>query len=89
MSYVVIFCRNLTVLKKVFITQKRKLVWLMVGVRKSVCCKELFKEFNTRWMGHVADMWKKINAYRSFVGKPEGKGPHEGSRQRLENNIKI
>jgi len=61
----------------------------MAGVRKSVCCEELFKEFNTRWMGHVADMWKKINAYGSFVGKPEGKKPLGGSRQRLENNINI
>jgi hypothetical protein len=57
----------------------------MAGVRKSVC----YKEFNARWMGHVADMWKKINACRSFVGKPEGKKPLWGSRQRLEKNIKI
>jgi len=61
----------------------------MAGVRRSVYCKELFKEFNTTWMGHVADIWKKINAYRYFVGKPEGKRPHGGSRQRLVNNMKI
>jgi hypothetical protein len=33
----------------------------MAGVR-SVYCEELFKKFNTRLVGHVADMWKKINA---------------------------
>jgi len=61
----------------------------MTGVRRSVCCKELFKEFNTRCMGHVADIWKKINVFRYFVGKPEGKRPLGAYRQRLENNIKI
>jgi hypothetical protein len=28
-----------------------------------------------RWAGHVARMGKKRNAYRIFVGKPEGKKP--------------
>jgi hypothetical protein len=26
-----------------------------------------------RWVGHVARMWAKRNAYRILVGKPEGK----------------
>jgi hypothetical protein len=26
-----------------------------------------------RWAGHVARMGKKMNTYRIFVGKPEGK----------------
>jgi hypothetical protein len=27
------------------------------------------------WTGHVTRMWKKRNAYRLLVGKPEGKRP--------------
>jgi hypothetical protein len=28
-----------------------------------------------RWVGHVARMGEKRNAYRLLVGKPEGKRP--------------
>jgi hypothetical protein len=28
-----------------------------------------------RWAGHVARMGEGMNAYRIFVGKPEGKRP--------------
>jgi hypothetical protein len=31
----------------------------------------------------------KINAYRLFAGKPEGKGPLGSPRHRLVDNIKI
>jgi hypothetical protein len=30
-----------------------------------------------RWIGHVERMVRKRNAYRIFVGKPEGKRPKE------------
>jgi hypothetical protein len=32
---------------------------------------------------------EKINAYRNLVGKPEGKRRLEGSRSRLEDNIRM
>jgi hypothetical protein len=40
-----------------------------------------------RWEGHVARMGEKRNAYRIWVGKPEGKRP----RRRLSwvDNIEI
>jgi len=35
-------------------------------------------------MGYVA-----INAYNIFIGKPEGKRPHERCRHRWEDNIRM
>jgi hypothetical protein len=34
-------------------------------------------------------MGEKRNAYRTFVGKPEGKRPLKGSRRRWVDNIKM
>jgi hypothetical protein len=41
------------------------------------------------WAGHVAGVGKKRNAYRIFVGKPEGKRPLARPRRRWVGNIKI
>jgi hypothetical protein len=35
----------------------------------------MIKARRMRWAEHVARMWAKRNAYRIFVGKPEGKRP--------------
>jgi hypothetical protein len=35
----------------------------------------IIKSRRVRWAGHVARMGEKRNAYRLFVGKPEGKRP--------------
>jgi hypothetical protein len=42
-----------------------------------------------RWAGHEAGIGEKRNAYRIFVGKPEGKRPQGTLRHRWVNNIKI
>jgi hypothetical protein len=42
-----------------------------------------------RWAGHVTRTGEKRNAYRIFVGKPEGKIPLGRPRHRWVNNIKI
>jgi hypothetical protein len=43
-----------------------------------------------RWVGHVARMGEKRNAYRILVGKPEGRRPPLGrTRRRWVDNIKI
>jgi hypothetical protein len=42
-----------------------------------------------RWAGHVARMGEKRNAYRIFVGKPEGKRPRGRPRRRWVDNIKM
>jgi hypothetical protein len=42
-----------------------------------------------RWEGHVARLEEKRNAYRIFVGKPEGKRPLGRPRRRWVDNIKI
>jgi hypothetical protein len=41
------------------------------------------------WAGHVARMGEKRNAYRTLVGKPEGKRPLGRPRRRLVDNIEI
>jgi hypothetical protein len=42
-----------------------------------------------RWAGHIARMGEKRNAYRIFMGKPEGKRPLGTPRRRRVDNFKI
>jgi hypothetical protein len=49
----------------------------------------MIKSRRMRWEGHVARMGEKINAYRIFVGKPEGKRPLGRPRRRWVDNIKM
>jgi hypothetical protein len=42
----------------------------------------IIKARRMRWMGHVARMGKKKNAYRLLVGKPEGRRPLGRPRRR-------
>jgi hypothetical protein len=37
----------------------------------------MMKSRRMRWAGQVARMWEKRNAYRFFVGKPEGKNNYK------------
>jgi hypothetical protein len=39
--------------------------------------------------GHVARIWEKWNAYRLFVGKPEGKRPLGRPRRGWVDNIRM
>jgi hypothetical protein len=41
-----------------------------------------------KWMGQVALMGEKRNAYRLLVGKPEGKRPLGRPRRRWVDNIR-
>jgi hypothetical protein len=41
----------------------------------SPCIMRMTKSRRMRWVGHVARMGEKRNAYRLLVGKPEGKRP--------------
>jgi hypothetical protein len=43
----------------------------------------------TRWVGHVARMGEKRNAYKLLVGKPERKRPLGRQRRRWMDNIKM
>ena len=47
------------------------------------------KSRRLRWAGHVARLEQSRNAYRVFVGKPEGKRPLGRLRRRREDNIKM
>jgi hypothetical protein len=47
------------------------------------------KSRKMRWVGHVARMGEKRNAYRFLVGKPEGKRPLRRPRRRRVDNIKM
>jgi hypothetical protein len=42
-----------------------------------------------RWAGHVALIGEKRNAYRIFMGKPEGKRPLGRPSRRWKDNIKM
>jgi hypothetical protein len=48
----------------------------------------IIKSRRMRWVGHVARMGEKRNAYRLLVGKPEGKRPLGRPRRRWVDNIR-
>jgi hypothetical protein len=49
----------------------------------------MIKSRRQKWLGNVARMGKKRNAYRLLVGKPEGIRPLGRPRRRWVDNIKI
>jgi hypothetical protein len=49
----------------------------------------MIKSRRMRWVGHVARMRERRNAYRILVGKPEGRRPLGRPRRRWVDNIKI
>jgi hypothetical protein len=49
----------------------------------------IIKSSRIRWVGHVARMEEKRNAYTLLVGKPEGKRPLGRPRRRWVDNIRI
>jgi hypothetical protein len=49
----------------------------------------IIKSRRMRWVGHVARMGEKKNAYRLLVGKPEGKRQLGRPRSRWVDNIRM
>jgi hypothetical protein len=49
----------------------------------------MIKARRMRWVGHVARMREKRNAYMLLVGKPEGRRPLGRPRRRWVDNIRI
>jgi hypothetical protein len=49
----------------------------------------VIKSGRLSWAGHVACMGERIGAYRSLVGKSEGRRPPGRPRRRWEDNIKM
>jgi hypothetical protein len=49
----------------------------------------IIKSRRLRWVGHVARIGAKRNAYRILVGNPEGKKPLGRPRLRWEDNIRM
>jgi hypothetical protein len=49
----------------------------------------IIKDMRMRWVGQVARMGEKRNAYRLLVGKPEGKRPTGRRRRWWLDNIRI
>jgi hypothetical protein len=49
----------------------------------------MIKSRRMRWAGHVARMGATRNAYRTLVGKTEGKRPQGRPRLRWVDNIKM
>jgi hypothetical protein len=42
----------------------------------------MIKSKRMRWVGHVARIWERKNAYRLLIGEPEGKRQLRKSRSR-------
>jgi hypothetical protein len=49
----------------------------------------IMKPWRMRWAGNVARMWEKRKAYRSLVGKPDGKRQLGKQRHRWVDNIRM
>jgi hypothetical protein len=49
----------------------------------------VIKSRRMRWVGHLPHMGEMINAYRIFVGKPEGTESLGGLRDRWEDNVRM
>jgi hypothetical protein len=49
----------------------------------------IIKARRMRWAGHVAGMGEKRNAYRLFMGNPEGRRPLGKPRRRWLANIRM
>jgi hypothetical protein len=49
----------------------------------------MIKSRMMRWVGHAVRMGDKRNAYRSFVGEPEGTRPLGRPRRRWVDHVKI
>jgi hypothetical protein len=49
----------------------------------------IIKSMRMRWAGHLARMKARRNAYRIFVGNPEGRRPLGRPRCRWVDNIKM
>jgi hypothetical protein len=53
----------------------------------SIITSRIIKSRTIRWAGHVARMGETRNAYRIFVGKPEGRRPLGRPRRKWLENI--
>jgi hypothetical protein len=49
----------------------------------------MIKSKRVRWAGYISRMEEKRNAYRIFVGQPEGKGPLGRPKRKWVDNIKM
>jgi hypothetical protein len=49
----------------------------------------IIKERKMRWAGHVARLRERRNAYRLWVGKPEGRRPLGRPKRRWLDNIRM
>jgi hypothetical protein len=49
----------------------------------------MIKSMRMRWTGHVVLMGENRNAYRMFVGKPEGKRPLGRPRHKWMDSMKM
>jgi hypothetical protein len=49
----------------------------------------MIKSRRTRWAGHAARIEENRNAYRTLMGKPEGKRPLAGPKRKWVDNIKV
>jgi hypothetical protein len=61
----------------------------LYAVYSSLNIIRVTKSRRLRWAGHVARVGERRGAYRTLVGKPEGRRPLGRPRRRWEDNIKM
>jgi hypothetical protein len=67
-------------------------LWDHLTVFVSVWAPRFFRRMglmSMTWLGHIARMWEKRNAYRILVGKSEGKRPVGRPRRTRMGSIKL
>jgi hypothetical protein len=87
------------VLKRIFGPKRKK--WQEAGCWRRLHNEKFHKMYATsniisvirskrmNWVGHVAHMGEIRNAYKSLVGRPEGKRPLGRPRRRWKDNNRI
>jgi hypothetical protein len=80
-----------TISYKHFLSRQRKILQLHNEElhNSSPSLIRMVKPRRMRWAEHVTRMGEKRNAYRIFVGKPEGRRPLGKPRRRWMDNIKM
>ena len=68
--------------------RKRPHIEGLHDMQSSTTAIQVIKSRRMRWVGHVAHMGQRRDAYSMLVLKPEGKRHLENPRHRWENNIR-
>jgi hypothetical protein len=82
------------VLRRIFGPKRDEVAWEWRRLNNKEPCAlytniRVIRSRRPRWVGHVARMGERRDAYRVLVRKPEGRRPLGRPRRRWEDNIKM